>query len=239
MYRKLPWLCLLPAVCLALALTSSAADRSDPDDAKPTPEGLAVEQVVTAFKLVEYGREQKAPEALITAAGMLRQVPEPRPLKAEVTTEGGEPLPKDAPAEKVKTLKEQADELFAEALEMTPQNLRGPVRRLSDAAKARPEPKPEAGTKGALGGPKTIVRVLNPKGTDVWRIPFVGGQPAIVGFRAARVCRISWEGPAGGVIGRDDCMVGRAAWMPVRTATHTLRVRNLSPIPVAYSLFTN
>lgn len=243
MIRKLHCLglVLVPAVCLTLVLTSSAQNPKGEEDVKDDPAANAVQQVTTAYQLVEFGRKNKAPEALITAAGMLRQVPEPKPLKAEVETERDPSAPKDtgeAP-EKIKPLEDQAEDLFTEALVMASKDTRDAVEKLIKAVKARPEPKPEPGTKGALGGPKVINRVLAAKATDNWKITFVGGQPAVVGFRASLVCRISWHGPAGGMIGKDDCMVGRAGWMPVKTATHTLRVHNLSPRPVSYSLFTN
>lgn len=236
------WCCLLtiPLLGLALMLTSvQAKQKPDPDDPIDDPQATAVEQIATAYKLVEFGRSNKAPEALITAGGLLRQIPPPKPSEATLEVEGDTPKNTDAPTEKAKTLKEEAEDLFAEALVMASKDQRDAVQKLVNAIKERPEPKREPGTRGSLGGPKVINRVLPPKGTHNWNIKFIGGQPAVVTFRAALTCRISWHGPAGGVIGKDDCMIGRAAWMPGKNGAHTIRVHNLSPRPVAYSLYTN
>src|SRR5690242_12231851 len=80
-----------------------------------------VKLLAAADEVAEFGRKSKAPEALVAAAGMLLKVNaltggKFRTLDAPVEDEKGNKIDDPAPAEK--PLKEQAEELFNDALEL-------------------------------------------------------------------------------------------------------------------------
>src|SRR5947209_6961925 len=99
MNPKLRWLGTLLVVggCLAVTLPSVAdSKKEEPPKKVLNPEAAqkeaqeadaTIERLALAFKLREYGLKNHAPEALVTAAGMLRQIPPAVPRTEEPTLE--------------------------------------------------------------------------------------------------------------------------------------------------------
>src|SRR4051812_784555 len=67
---------------------SSFGGKDEQAKAKMTPEAKAAAEVTFAFTSIEYGRQNRAPEALITAARILAAHP-PRAMDEKGTRDGG------------------------------------------------------------------------------------------------------------------------------------------------------
>ena len=110
-------LCLFLLTCFCLLAWSPVPARCRDKPADEPKDDPGVENVgclATAYKLVDYGRKTKSPEALITAAGILRRMPPAVPLKAQAEDPKQSPPLKDLPS-----LREEADKLLVEAKEMS------------------------------------------------------------------------------------------------------------------------
>src|SRR4051794_26176852 len=86
--------------CLCLAVTSAPAQEKDQTPAAPSASELLVKRVALAYDLIEIGREQKMPEALVTAALLLHKNPT-EPLEVK----GGEKAGAESPAQLLKEAK--------------------------------------------------------------------------------------------------------------------------------------
>ncbi len=115
----------LSAACAALLLglgvpSSYSADEKKGDDApaKPDPVVKDIENIGLAYQLAEYGRKNPVPEALVTAAIILRKIGT-LPLTEKPTTEVDKGAPKadkeKPPAEEAVSLIAESDKLLAEA----------------------------------------------------------------------------------------------------------------------------
>ena len=100
----------------ALCLTGTAgaqerAANAEPGPATAPPEARAVDQLVTAARLAEWGRRAEDPQALIVAARMVSEVAL-RPDTIEGRSEGGQPSERADPGQpSIQGLLEQAREL--------------------------------------------------------------------------------------------------------------------------------
>lgn len=88
------------------------APKKEKDVPKPTAEDIArakqAQLLVSAFHLADYGREKKAPEALIAAARVIGTMPA---VKGKESGDAGK-------AEEDKSLQQEADKLLKEATEL-------------------------------------------------------------------------------------------------------------------------
>ncbi len=197
MVRRMRWLTVIfTAGVGAMLLAPAAVDaqkkgKKDADESPEQRNADFISDLMTAHKLAESGRKEKAPERLITAAGMLRQL-----SKVKVGAITDEPVVEDekgkaiegAKAEVAKepSLADEANELFDEAQAMGLQlkvNLDGLIK----LAKWRPLP---PGYRDVVGGPRSICRKIRPRQTQVLNFHFVCGRPAAIGFRASFPMRI-------------------------------------------------
>ncbi len=96
---------------LCLAGTAGAQQRTanaEPGPATAPPEARAVDQLVTAARLAEWGRRAEDPQALIVAARMVAEVAV-RPDTIEGRSEGGQPSERADPGQpSIQGLLEQA-----------------------------------------------------------------------------------------------------------------------------------
>lgn len=126
----------------------------------------AVASLATAAQLASYGRGElaeltglkgaKSPEALIAAGGILLRAGAALGAEPEAVNEKGEP---DAKA-KVRSLKDQATDLFDEALGMAGNDKakQAALTKLIEQAKAVPSGE----SRGAVGKPRTVTRTIPP-----------------------------------------------------------------------------
>ncbi len=166
---------LASALLLVIAAPLTAQEKTGtnhatPEDAakaKPSAEADSVQQIHLAHSLIEYGRKNKAPEALITAARILaangtvelEQKPTHEAAPGAATGES-----KDKPA-----CDNSPRALLQEAKELSGNN--PAVVALANSVEL---------SRGAVGGPKRTVDVVEPLEADVYKITFRGGETARV-----------------------------------------------------------
>src|SRR5262249_22001879 len=144
---------------------------------------------ITAYKMADFGREAKSPEALIAAAGLLRKVSAGRAGKPGALTD--KPVEdNDKPVGegtlKTRSLEEEANEWFRDASDLAAAGdpkVSKAVDLLIKEAKERKYGS-DVGTRGAAGGPKWVSRPLAPGESHVYNIPFVTGVPAAIGLKS-------------------------------------------------------
>jgi hypothetical protein len=197
MAKCMRWLVLCASGgCLALLGPTSvdAQKGKEPKPAEKSPEERNAEilnDLMTAYRLADMGRSQKAPEMLISAAGMLRRL---SVVNLDTITE--KPIIEDENGKKVAdqsegdvkplTLKEEANELFDEAAAMGLE-LTLKLDGLIKLAKERPLP---PGYRGLVGGPKRIHRKIGPHRTETFHVHFRSGRPAVIGFHASHAMHL-------------------------------------------------
>jgi hypothetical protein len=221
---------------LAIPLTAQenkGTNQAPPEDAakaKASEDADAVHKIHLAHSLIEYGRKNKAPEALITAARILA-VRGTTELKEKPTRE----KPADAPeaGKKDKAGAEHSPRaLLEEAKKMSNNN--PAIVALANSVEM---------TRGAVGGPKRTVDVVEGRATDQYKITFRGGEVARVAVSGDGDTRLdlfvydengnlitSQVGPG------DDCL---ASWVPRWTGVFIVRVVNRGLVPNRYILLTN
>jgi hypothetical protein len=183
---------LLAAVALILGLWPVGADAQKKKDKEPAASedqaGDDIAELVNAYKLAEFGRKNDAPEALITAGSLLRRFAKMQMGKiAEKATIEVEKGAKDEPLDKVAQApdyEEEANALFDEAQALATK-LKVNVDKLIKMAKERPN------TRGVIGGPRSISRMVGPKQTLVYHFNFEPHRPCAVGFQASVPLRVT------------------------------------------------
>jgi hypothetical protein len=198
--------------------------------AKPSADADAVKQLHLAHSLIEYGRKNKAPEALITAA---------RILAAQGTSEM-----KEKPTHEKAADAPKADKKDKAASDNSPKALLEEAKKLS---KDNPAVVALANSvelsRGAVGGPKRNVDVVAALATDQYKIAFRGGEIARVAVSGDGDTRLdlyiydengnlvtSQVGPG------DDCL---ASWVPRWTGVFVIRVVNRGLLSNRYLILTN
>lgn len=198
--------------------------------ATPSADADAVQRLSLAYGLIHYGRKNKVPEALITAARIL----------ADTSTVDlkDKPARGDAPkgektADKPKAEVDNSPKaLLEEAKTLSGQN--ESVVKLANAVEIK---------RGAVGGPKRTTEVVKGLDTDVYRIAFRGDEIAKVAISGDGDTRLdlyiydengnlitSQVGPG------DDAL---ASWVPRWAGTFTIKVVNRGRIANRYVIATN
>ncbi len=207
-----------------------------------------VEVIVAAHDLAAFAAKHKAPEAYITAAGLL--------LKVEAQTHGkmGE-LPKDVSVldandketkEELKggaKLSEQAKAWFddARALAAATRTTKE-VEALIKLAEKRQYLDPEdqdTKTRGKAGGPANLTRKISAGDTQVFRWKFKGNQVAAVGMTSGSKLGIKIVGPNGGTL---FTLAGQRAvyrFQPKQDGVYVVRVHNGTKGPTTFNLASN
>lgn len=257
---------LAPLLALALGLlatgTPHAADP--PKSGEPTREELAdaekragvVADLGTAAELIALGRglaceatspkNAKSPEALVLAGGILWRAHaavggKTAELDVTPTDETGKPL--DVKREKLKSLKEQAGELFDEARAMATEG-NDKARAAAVEAMIRREEASEP-TRGAVGGPKRVAMAVAPGATQNFKVAFVGGLPAVIAMQGngASNLKITITHVGGNQLFNLKGVAARYAWVPARDKDgakwYDVTVTNVGKAPTAYVLATN
>ena len=225
------------ASLLLLGLLVGSASAQKPVEPVDETLGNDVKDIVTAYQLADFGRKHKAPEAILAAATLFRQLAKV-PLtkvtdKPDLETEGtGKPIDKEEPAPDLKQL---SDDLFDEAEALGAQ-LKLNLTPLIKAAKERPN------TRSPVGGAKFVSRMIGPRDTQTFHFKLIPNQPTQFGFRSTLPLRVTavradndntW---AAGILsyGTFTFHVGgkRSGAVPL-----TLRFHNPNNAPVALQFF--
>ena len=194
----------------AFAQQGKGSNLGDP--AKATASSTAVESLATAASLVRYGDANKDALSLITAARIMNQVGASDSKAEAVSTS---PAEKKADKAAVGAILERAKQYAGSRADL--------VALANDVA--------SSSARGATGGPGRRTTVVARGTTDVYRVTFRGGEPAMV--------LVSGDGDSdldlfvldenGNQVCRDDDasddMVCR--WTPRWTGQFTIRVKNL------------
>lgn len=201
---------LMSAVALTglLALTANSADpvkeptKQDIEDAGKRADLVA--DIALANTLAAYGRGEaceatspkdfKSPESLVLAGGILWRADKASggkvaELDIKPTDEKGGPI--ESKAEKSKSLKDQAKELFDEARASVAES-KDASRKAAIEAMIKREESSEA-SRGAVGGPQQTTRVLQPGETHSFKISYVGGVPAAVAMTSTGPAKIDFN----------------------------------------------
>jgi len=204
---------------------------------KVSPEAEAVAQVGLAQSLMKYGRANKSPQALITAAEILGRI-KPRANQNEPTTKQ-EAKPTTAPKARSHTerLPDDPQSLLAEAKKMAPGD--SYIAALADRVSSLLEER----KRGRVPGPIVVRNRVPAYSSQTYTWQFYGGE-------VARVA-VSGDGDTdldlyvydarGNLIGSDtdssdDCI---ASWVPIWTGTFHVKVVNRGSVYNDYALATN
>lgn len=257
---------LLPLFALAAGLvftgTPHAADP--PKSGEPTEKELAeaegrasvVADLGTAAELTALGRGQaceatspknaKSPEALVLAGGILLRahaVTAGRTAELDVTPTDEKGKAIEAKREKLKTLKEQAGELFDEARAMAAEG-NDKARTAAVEAMIKREEASEP-SRGAVGGPKRVAMAIAPGATQNFKVAFVGGLPAVVAMQGngSSKLQITITHVGGNQLFGLKGVVAQYAWKPLADKDgarwFNVTVTNIGKAPTAYILATN
>lgn len=208
------------AVC-GLWTGSAQAGQPKPDE-HLVKQADAVASLAMASQLASYGRGElsdltglkgvKSPEALIAAGGILLRAGSCLGAEPEAINDKGEP---DAKA-KVRSFKDQATDLFDEALGMA-----GNDKAKQDALNkliAQAKMLPSGEQRGAVGKPRTVTRVLKPGESTTITIGFVPSAPATISYDTVGGPRQRVEiiGPNGNTLYDNTAKSGTHSWTTVR-----------------------
>jgi hypothetical protein len=251
MTRKMFWLgpvALLGAMTL-LAPPAAADDPKPAAEAKQETQAGDVELLAEAYRLRDFARGHKAPEAAVTAGALVLKLNAltkgemgKLDAKLEVLDEKGNPVKGAKVAtETPEGLDKAAEEFFDEATSLGRElGISAAVEAMRKAAKARRYTS-DAEKRGAVGGPKWVVRVLPAKQSHVYTIPFDTYTIGSIGFEASAPTRCKSQ--IGSYVHFNQVVrVGQYTWKPrpdQPVKVYTITVHNHHNFPVTYRLFTN
>jgi hypothetical protein len=228
---------LAAGLCLAVGLAGAAdkKEASKGDDAAKNEQAVA--NIAIAYKLADLGRKADSPEALIAAAKILNNIHEVQDIKnvepatsdPSMPPKPGEPIPEKPDKANSADFSADVKKLLEEAKDMTKDEK---VLAVIDSVKITP-------TRGAIGGPRRIVKLLKGGANHVYTIRYAGGVQA----RAVVSCPVNVSlqvyGPGGSLIGQFNGKSEEIYWNPKNDNDFTIRVVNLTGTGAEYTLTTN
>jgi hypothetical protein len=225
---KWRWLLMVAALLLGAAVLTpvSAEDKPAKEEAVDV-HAKTLQYLATSSEMAEFGRKNKAPEALVAAASML--------MKVQAQTDGKMPTIKDVPedekgnkikdakAEESKSFEAQAKELFVEALGMGT-DLKVPgINGLVNAAEKR---KYTAwGARDLAGGPRRLDRWVQAGALHSYWFDFHANRPAGVVCHSDAPVRLVIHRPG---VGELFSTIGNNSyynWSPAGAGTVRIQVR--------------
>ena len=232
------WSSLVLTLAVASAAPSAGQEKKGTNTAAPeaaamatmTPEAEAVQRLSLAHGLIQYGRKNKVPEALVTAARILADTSTTE-LKDKPTRGVG---PKDATTgDKPKPEVDNSPKaLLEEAKALSGQN--ESIVKLANAVEIK---------RGAVGGPKRTVDVVKALDTDSFQIVFRGGEIAKVAFSGDGDTRLDMYvyDESGNLVASqvgpgDDAL---SSWLPRWTGPFVIKVVNRGRVSNRYVIVTN
>jgi hypothetical protein len=261
MNAKLRWVLALLAIAAMAALIgpSSVAEEAKKEDPKKeeNPEKEKRDQqaeigtlLTTSAQMAEFGRKFKSPEALVAAAELLLRVDvlrngEKLPEITEKPTDGDKDKPKEleVKAEKTKSFKDEAEDLFDEASTLAGSAPKGTVEALIKTAKARKYK--GDGERGTLNGPRTITRALQPGEVHHYDFEYVRQLPAYFAWRNSGQAPIHTTMVTGDFVRVDsfnNC--GQISFVPgfsrnYKVEGNHLRIHNVGRVATVYTIIVN
>jgi hypothetical protein len=179
---------LLTSGLMAALLPLTFADEKQPADAskEAADSNSVIEISTTAYKTMDFGRENKSPEALVVAAIMLRSLKTAKiePITEVPTDDDGKPITEKALA--TRSFTDEADDLFEEARGMAIQLKLVGFDAFIDSAKSR-------ATRAVVGGAKSIHRRIGPGHTEHFHFKFENEKPAEVAIHASHTVHVFAE----------------------------------------------
>jgi hypothetical protein len=239
----------LAASSLLLLPAGADAQKKKKDPGKAGEQYKAedvLNDIITAYRLKEFGEKHKSPEALIAAGSLLRKA-----ATAKLENIAEQPTIEDDKGNKVEASKEpaksvsladEADTIFAHALGLANELKLTGIDKLIQLAEKREYKQP--GERAVIGGPQAIQRTINPGQTQVYHFKFQPQMPCAIGLRSSFPLQIT-------VVRSDNNQVWVATTTTVGVHTHmpgpgpkkgipvTVRVRSLAPQTGLYQLFVN
>jgi hypothetical protein len=227
----------LPGAQQVAAAADPARPAADEKMAEPDPKVVELmETLGTVGKLTDIGRKQSSPEALLTAAFLLRKLSHTtiKDLAEKPTVEGekdtGEALTGNALTD---SYKKEMNALIDEARNM------GLDRKLNLEPLIKDLETREL-TRLVVGGPQQVTRSIAVNATHVYNIKAEVQRPFYFSFRASTPLRVS-------VVRADDNNTYAAGILPGANATWTpggskaiapitIRITNVSKQPAQYQL---
>ncbi len=244
----------LTVACAVLHLAPTPGQAQKEKKVEKSKEEIQEERMkklMTAYELAEEGRQQNAPEYLITAGAILRQLSSLKDLQEmkkidvpEITGPGKAEQDKEV---KVKSLLEQSEALLKEASGMgaTP-GIDVNVDKLIELARKRPIPDKEE--RAVIGGPRLIGMIIGPGQTHTYNLVILthGHTPwAFEANRKLRVQVVHQGGPNNVWFDQVTTLAGKT-WYPLgwnpgyyskhKTAKITIRVMNNLSVPAYYQM---
>jgi len=215
-----------------LSLLPSGADAQK----KPRPEEQEVDlvaELAATGQLLEFARKYKVPDALIDAGGVYLKVA--RANLKQIAEEPTVELPKGAAKEevKVKSLTDQAEDLFDEARALA-------TDQKAVTAKIKAVKSSAEGTRGVQGGPRRHQAALPKGATHTHRWRYKGGEPAYVCFQSTSFVQVQIFTANGVMVNQGHGLGGQAMWHPgPKDADYIVRVTSISTTTTTYCLLSN
>lgn len=235
---------LVLAGLLGLSLSPAFSQKDEPEVKPPTKEQLAnkeamgkhIEKLTRAYELADYGKENKAPEALITAARLMRELSKVKFSESKVApkieTEGGQKPVDEAAAPP--DLADESDFLYLTAGKLAKSqglDLDALIMKSKDGAERSP-----------ANGPMAVSRMIGPGQVHTYNLRLIPQVPTHFGFRSSGILRLT-------VVRTDNSNVYSAGfvttahthWTPGgnRIAPIHIRIENKNKQPVQYQFLAN
>lgn len=254
------WVCTVAALVISCGTTLMAqgVEKGEPEDQEETQQSKVLSDIAAAQQLIAFGRGElgeetgltsyKSPQALIAAGGIL--------LKVQAATSGklatinspvvdGEGAEVPAGTDKV-DFAADAEALFAEALSSVKDRqrqragLEALIQEAKTSASAYAATLPKE-TRGAVGGPRVIKRVINTGKTHNIKISFEAGSNAEIRLQGTSKTKFEVIGPKGKVLFHSMGSKGMYSWNTSGRGIReiTVKVMNDAGPPVAYVIVTN
>lgn len=231
-----------------LMLSASPADAQKKGDLTEEPivdqKDQDINDLVMAYRLIEIGEKNKAPEAIISAASLFRKMSKVK--MAPVNEKPGIELDKDAPEgakalDKVEALPDyeaEANRLFDRASALAAE-LKLDLEGLITLAKTRKL------YRAPVDGPKHVNRLIGAHQNHVYKINVAGKQPLHFGFHSTIPLRISAvRSDNDNTFAAGISNIANATWHPGAGKKGagvplTLRISNPSNQPAQYQFLLN
>lgn len=189
---KFRWLAALlfggAVLCLAATDPVAGQDGEEPLTKEEEAQRENLQDLLMAHRLAAFAKAYKAPEALVTAGGLLLKVNSAIKGEAKVDASATDEKGNTVEAVKAKSLKEEAADLFDAALGMKPGSKE--LQAMIKAARTRDYKKdPAFADRGVVGGPKRISKRVDAGGRQHFNLKFASGQPGSVALTSSAPVR--------------------------------------------------
>jgi hypothetical protein len=246
MWQKRTFLLAVAGGCMLLTAPSQAQKQKKVETPKEQIQEERMQKLVTAYDLAAQGYQKKAPEYLITAAGLMRQLSsikdlqEMKKLDVKVEVEGD----KRTAAEKelvMPGLAQQSNDWFKDASDMGA-TAGVNVDKLIELAKKRAadeESKLPEEQRAVVGGPRAIARYSLPGQVDTFTVTLIKGYPTAFGFTSSSPLRLTVVHGTNPWVDAVGAAYQRTFAAALTNNTIVVRVQNTTKVRAQYQMFIN